>query len=165
MSDTTTGSSIPDNKSPVYFGLTTFVAIIITVGIFWSFCGLMLTLACCQRLPQGSLEGGTVYGALTRSTRWMQKGANDGGDLQPDIKEVQLACRDERVGLGRLKNAQLQPLCVQTRTSESLLDVSFFVRMPQLHSLVANSPHLPPDLLKDDILIATTPSHLTTAAP
>ena len=161
---TPTSSSIPDNKSPVYFGLTTFVAIIITVGIFWAFCGLMFTLACVQRLPERSLEGGTVYGNLTRGSRWAQKGVDDGGGMQPDIEEVQLVC-DEGVGSGRLRDAQSQPLCVHPRTSESLLDVSFFVRMPQPHSPVANSPPLPPDLLKDELLIATTSSHLTTTAP
>ena len=94
----------------------------------------------------------------------MQKGVNDVGDMQPDIKEIQLVCEEE-VGLGRLQDAQLQPLCVHPRTPEPLLDVSFFVRMPQPHSLVANSPHLPPDLLKNELLIATMSSHLTTAAP
>jgi hypothetical protein len=153
-------SNLPDNKDSIYFGLTTFVAIIITVGIFWSFCGLLVTLACFQRLPERSLEGGPVHGRLTRGT----KGANNGRGVQPDIEEVQLVC-DEGVGLERRQDAQPQPLSVHSRTPESLLDVSFFIRMPQPHSPIANSPHLPPDLLKDELLIATTSSHLATATP
>jgi len=124
----------------------------------------MFTLACFQRLPERPLERGSVYRALTRGTRWAQRGPNDGVGVQPDIEEVKLVC-DEGVGLGTRQDAQSQPLSVHPRTSESLLDVSFFIRMPQPHSPVANSPQFSPDLLKDDLLIATTSGHLITATP
>ena len=158
-----TSSSLPE-KIPTFSGLTTFVAVIITVGIFWTFCGLMFSLACIQRLPAGSLEGGSLFGALTRNTRWVQKETNDGEEMQPDIEEVQLVC-DKGVGVGRLQDVQPQPLSIHTVTSESLLDVSFFVRMPHPHSPVANSRTLPPDLFKNDLHIATTSVHLNTTVP
>ena len=152
-------SNVPDNSNSAYFGLTTFVAIVITIGICWSFCGLMFTLACFQRLPGRSPEEGPLYGGLlTRRT----KGPDDGEDLQPDIEEVQLVC-GEGVELGRQQFTQLQPLSVHPHTPEPLLDVSFFIRMPQPHSPLPTSPHMPPDLLKYELLIATTSSRLITA--
>lgn len=158
-----TSSSLPE-KIPTFFGLTTFMAVIITVGIFWTFCGLMFSLACFQRLPVRSLEGGSSFGGLRRNTRWVQKGTNDGGGMQPDIEEVQLVC-DKGVGVGRLQDAQPQPLSIHTPTSGSLLDVSFFVRMPHPHSPVSNSPPLPPDLFKNELHIATTSVHLNATVP
>ncbi len=159
-------SSNLHEKIPSFFGLTTFVAVITTVGIFWIFCGVMFSLACFRRLPVRSLEGGPLFGALTRNNRWVQKETNDGGEMQPDIEEVQLVC-DKGVGEGRLQDAQPQALSIHTGTSESLLDVSFFVRMPQPqpHSPVANSPPLPPNLFKNEFHIATTSVHLTTTVP
>ena len=158
-----TSSNLPE-KRPTYFGLTTFVAVIITLGIFWTFCGLMFSLACYHRLPVRPLEGGPLFGPRTRNTRWLQKDTNDDGDTQPAIEEVQLVC-GKGVGLGRLQDAQPQPLSIHTGTSESLLDVSFFVQMPQPHSPVANSPSFPPDLFKNELFIATTSVHQTTAVP
>ena len=91
----------------------------------------------------------------------MQNGPNDSGDVQPAVEEVLLVC-GEGVGLDSRKDALLQPFSVHPRTSELLLNVSFFIRMPQPHTAVANSPHTPLDLLKDELLIATTSTRLTT---
>lgn len=94
----------------------------------------------------------------------MQEGSNDSGDVQPAVRNVLLVC-DEGVRLDAGQNAQLQPLSVHPRTPDILLDVSFFIRMPQPHTAVANSLHMPLDLLKDELLIATTSSRLTTVGP
>lgn len=91
----------------------------------------------------------------------MQKGSADIRDVSPDIKEVQLICD----GLGGRQDAHYQPLSVSPHTSEVLMDISFFIRMPQAHSPVANSSHTPPDLLKDELLIATKLSRLTATGP
>ena len=96
----------------------------------------------------------------------MQEGSNDSGDVQPAVRNVLLVC-DEGVRLDAGKNAQLQPLSVHLRTPEILLDVSFFIRMPQPqpHTAAANSMHMPLDLLKDELLIAITSSRLNTVDP
>ena len=158
-----TTSNLPE-KIPTYFGLITFVAVIIPLGILWTFCGVMFSLACYQRLPMRRLEGGPLFGPRARDTGLLQKEVNDGGDMQPDIEEVQLVC-GKGVGLGRLQDAQPQPLSIHTGTSESLLDVSFFVQMPQPHSPVANSPPSLHDLFKSELFIATTSVHQTSAVP
>lgn len=162
MSDASTSNSIlSERNNSGYLGLTTFVAIIITIGICWAFCGLVFTLACFQRMQRSSLEGGPVEGALARGS---QEGSNGSGDVQPAVKEVLLVC-DEGAGLDARQDDHVQPLSVHPRALDSLLDVSFFIRMPKPHTAVASSLHMSLDLLKDEILIATMSTRETTVGP
>ena len=165
MSDASTSNSIlSDRNNSGYLGLTTFVAIIITIGICWAFCGLTFTLACFQRMQRSLLEGRPLDGALTRGARGSQEGSNDSGGVEPAIKEVLLVC-DEGVGLDTRQDDHVQPLSVHPRALDSLLDVSFFIRMPKPHTAVASSLHMSLDLLKDELLIATMSTRQTTVSP
>jgi hypothetical protein len=156
----TPNSNSSNNLNSGYVGLTTFVAILITVGICWSCFGCIFTLACFQR--RQSLEGRPVNGHLRNRNGRGQKEENDGRGVQPDIEQVLLGC-NEGEELGGRQDAQLQPLSVHQQTSDLLVDISFFIQMPRPNSpVLAKCPQTPPDLLRDELLIATTSSRLTT---